>query len=294
LPDVPLIVFGSIAGVWGSAGQAAYASANAAVDALVTRRRAEGRPATSIAWGPWARVGMAADDEVADRLRRRGLAPMAPERALDALAVAVAADEGLITVADVDWERFVPVFSAARARPLFAGLATDRPSTVPAGDDLAARLSGVDAAERDRLLLRLVRDEVAGVLGHTSGASVAPGRAFRELGFDSLTAVQLRDRLIAATGVPFSPTLVFDYPNAERLAAHLAETLAPAAAPLVELTDHQIRAALAAVPVERLRESGLLAQLLDLAPPATGPQPAADLDAMNADDLVRLALGNPS
>ncbi|WP_217145505.1 type I polyketide synthase, partial [Streptomyces sp. AC627_RSS907] len=300
LPDVPLIVFSSIAGVWGSADQAAYAAANAALDAIVARRRAEGRPGTAIAWGPWARIGMAADDEVADRLRRRGLTPMPPARALDALAVAVGADDALVTVADVDWARFVPVFSTARPRPFFTGLlpSAQRTGTTPERGDLAASLADADPAERHRLLLRLVRDEVAAVLGHGSGTAVAPGRAFSELGFDSLTAVQLRDRLITVTGLPLTPTLVFDHPNAERLAGHLGETLAPAGEP-VDLPDDEIRRALAAIPVERLRESGLLPRLLRLtlagppAPPGTEPAPpSGDYDVMDVDDLVKLALGD--
>ncbi|AWS45592.1 type I polyketide synthase [Streptosporangium sp. 'caverna'] len=297
LPDVPLIVFSSIAGVWGSAEQAAYAAANAALDALIARRRARGRPGTAVAWGPWARIGMAADDHIADRLRRRGLTPMAPARALDALSVAVGANDALVTVADVDWARFVPVFSTARPRPLLTDLLPDGQTDAgPARDDLSAGLADATPAERDRILLRLVRDEVAAVLGHGSGTAVAPGRAFSELGFDSLTAVQLRDRLIAATGLSLSPTLVFDYPNAEQLAGHLRETLVPAEA-AAELPDAEIRAVLAAIPVERLRESGLLPRLLRLAPAEPGrsvPETAAptdDLDEMDLDDLVKLALG---
>jgi hypothetical protein len=308
LPDVPLVVFSSIAGVWGSAEQAAYGAANAALDALIARRRAQGRPGTAIAWGPWARIGMAADDQVADRLRRRGLTPMAPAGALDALGVAVGADDTLVTVADVDWARFVPVFSTARPRPLLTDLLTDgRLDAGPARDEpatreaLAARLADADPAERERILLRLVRDEVAGVLGHGSGNAVAPSRAFSELGFDSLTAVQLRDRLIAATGLPLAPTLVFDYPNAEQLAGHLRDTLMPAEE-AVDLPDAEIRAALAAIPVERLRESGLLPRLLRLAPAEPGRpgldaaephavEPTRDLDAMDVDDLMKLALG---
>ncbi|GCB53533.1 type I polyketide synthase [Streptomyces sp. NL15-2K] len=301
LPDVPLIVFSSIAGVWGSAEQAAYAAANAAVASLIARRRAQGRPGTAIAWGPWARIGMAADDRIADRLRRRGLTPMAPAGALDALGVAVGVDDVLVTVADVDWARFAAVFSTARSRPLLTDLFPDgRPDTPrdrpAAWDELAARLVDADPAERDRILLRLVRDEVAAVLGHASGTAVAPGRAFSELGFDSLTAVQLHDRLTAATGLPLSPTLVFDHPNAEQLAGHLKETLVPAEE-AVDLPDAEIRAALAAIPLARLRESGLLPRLLRLAPTEPGrprpdaAEPTGDLDAMDVDDLMKLALG---
>ncbi|GAA2914324.1 hypothetical protein Acy02nite_87190 [Actinoplanes cyaneus] len=289
LPEVPLIVFSSIAGIWGSGEQGAYAAANAALDALVVRRRAEGRPGTAIAWGPWARIGMAADEQVADLLRRRGLTPMAPERALEAMSVAVGAGDVCVTVADVDWKRFVPVFSAARHRPLFAELAPAPELPVPAANDLGE----LDPPERARRLLRLVRDEVAAVLGHTSGNAVPAGRAFTELGFDSLTAVQLRDRLLSATGLPLSPTLVFDYPNADALAGYLGELFAPADAQ-PDLSDAEVRAALAAIPVEWLRESGLLSRLVRLAPAVVGaaPEPESDFDDMNVDDLVKLALGD--
>ncbi|WP_433789721.1 SDR family NAD(P)-dependent oxidoreductase [Actinoplanes sp. CA-252034] len=219
------VVFSSISGVWGSAGQAAYGAANAALDALIARRRADGKPGTAVAWGPWARVGMAADEDVAGQLRRRGLDPMAPERALTALATAVGAGDEQVIVADVRWADFLPLFTATRERPFFARLA-------PAGDDagqpasgLAARLATMAGNDRQRAVLGLVRAEVAAALGHTSGDAIEPGRAFKDLGFDSLTAVDLRNRLRAATGLALPATLVFDHPDAERLTAYLLEAV---------------------------------------------------------------------
>ncbi|MEV4300867.1 SDR family NAD(P)-dependent oxidoreductase, partial [Microbispora rosea] len=223
------VVFSSISGVWGSAEQAAYGAANAALDALVERRRANGLAGTAVAWGPWSQVGMAADDETATQLRRRGLIPMDPAHALTALALAVGSGETVVTVADVRWAEFLPLFAAARPRPFLADLPEAAVLAVAPEPDagLAARLAGLAPGERQRTVLDLVRGEVALVLGHTTAEAVEPGRAFKELGFDSLTAVELRNRLRAATGLALPATLVFDYPSAERLATFLLGRLAP-------------------------------------------------------------------
>ncbi|WP_344820639.1 SDR family NAD(P)-dependent oxidoreductase, partial [Actinoplanes cyaneus] len=221
------VVFSSISGVWGSAGQAAYGAANAALDALVARRRAAGRPGTAIAWGPWARVGMAADEDIAGQLRRRGLSPMDPSRAVTAMAVAVGAGDEQVVIADVRWNDFLPIFAATRERPLFARLA---PAVTASGEQetgLAGRLATLSVAERHRIVLDLIRAEVAAVLGHTSAAAIAPDRAFKELGFDSLTAVELRNRLQSALGLALPATLVFDYPNAGRLTTFVLARLIP-------------------------------------------------------------------
>ncbi|WP_275937260.1 type I polyketide synthase, partial [Streptosporangium subroseum] len=196
------VVFSSISGVWGSGEQAAYGAANAALDGLVARRRAHGLPGTAVAWGPWAEVGMAADGEVATQLRRRGLVPLDPQRAVAALADAVGADEGALTIADVRWAEFVPLFAAARARPLFDDLVEVEAPAVAGTvfSTFGQRLAGLAVGDRERLVVEVVRTHVAAVLGHASSEAVAPGRAFKELGFDSLTAVELRNRLRAATG----------------------------------------------------------------------------------------------
>ncbi|MFE7564973.1 SDR family NAD(P)-dependent oxidoreductase, partial [Kitasatospora sp. NPDC057500] len=239
------VVFSSISGVWGSGGQAAYGAANAALDGLVARRRARGLPGTAVAWGPWAEVGMASDSAVESRLRRQGLVPLDPQRAVTAMAGAVGGDEGAVTVADVRWGEFLPLFSAVRERPLFARLAPGEAVVVSEGTGLSARLAALSSAERRRVVLALVRAEVAGVLGHTSADEIEPSRAFKELGFDSLTAVELRNRLQAVTGLVLPATLVFDYPDAERLAAFVLgrfaqgtfvsdATVAEAVAPVAE------------------------------------------------------------
>ncbi|MEV4054639.1 type I polyketide synthase [Amycolatopsis sp. NPDC049688] len=215
------VLFSSIAGVWGSGGQTAYAAANAQLDALAAQRRARGRVATSIAWGPWDGGGMAAGQAEQDHLRRRGLTPMAPARALAALKTAGGSN---VVVADVDWERFAAAFTATRPSRLLGELPEARlpEPPEPAG---TSRFAGLAPAEQRAALLTLVRAEAAQVLGHASAAAVEPNRAFTDLGFDSLTAVELRTRLAAATGLTLPPTLVFNHPTPDALAGHLQAQL---------------------------------------------------------------------
>ncbi|MGW3233903.1 beta-ketoacyl synthase N-terminal-like domain-containing protein, partial [Kitasatospora sp. NPDC001095] len=227
------VLFSSIAGVWGSGGQAAYAAANAHLDALAEQRRARGLAATAVAWGPWADGGMV-EAEAEDRLRRRGLPVLPPAQAVAALAAAVAEDEPAVVVADVDWALFVPGFTVARPRPLIGDLPEVQraltgaaPSAQPDGEanGLVQRLLALTPAERERALLDLVRTEAASVLGHHGAGAVEPVKAFRELGFDSLTAVELRNNLNAVTGLRLPASLVFDYPNAAVVAEHLLAEL---------------------------------------------------------------------
>ncbi|WP_144070231.1 type I polyketide synthase, partial [Nonomuraea indica] len=254
------VLFSSIAGVWGSAGQAAYAAANAHLDALAGHRRARGLPATAVAWGLWAEVDLgdpAAEAERREQLRRRGVPPMPPPLALAALGQALEEDRPALVLADVDWERFVPAFTALRRRPFVEDLpevagvlrAAAESRLAEAGNaELPRRLAGLTDAERRRLLLRAVRAEIAAVLGHDGADAVEPGRQLRELGLDSLAAVNLRNRLGAATGLDLPPTLVFDHPTAEDLAAHLGARLDEAARPSLDDALAGMAAAMAAIP----------------------------------------------
>ncbi|MFB7919463.1 type I polyketide synthase, partial [Streptomyces sp. NPDC056061] len=254
------VLFSSIAGSMGAAGQGNYAAANAFLDALAELRRAEGLPATSIAWGPWAEGGMAADDALEQRMRRAGLPPMDAGRAIAALQRVLDLDESAVTVADIDWARLAPGFTASRPSALLRELPEAREAmeaasvgtsgTTGADTDapLAQRLAGLSAAEAERALLDLVRAAVADVLGHADAEAVEADRAFKELGFDSLTAVELRNRLNSVTGLRLPPTLVYDYPSSTALADHLrtevlGEESAPVtgpAAPAVAVADDPI------------------------------------------------------
>ncbi|MFF8293747.1 type I polyketide synthase, partial [Streptomyces sp. NPDC016309] len=240
------VLFSSISGSVGAAGQANYAAANAYLDALAEQRRADGLAATSLAWGPWAEGGMAADEAMDARMRREGLPPMAPDTAITALAQAVGAADAALTVADVDWERFASVLAAVRPNPLISDFtavaegpaAVTGHGAVVTGADVAGtvlgRLAGMTPAEQGRELLTLVRTQVAAVLGHDGSDAVRAERAFKELGFDSLTAVELRNRLGAVTGVTLPATLVYDYPTSAALAEYLRGELAGSTAPVAD------------------------------------------------------------
>ncbi|MFE7132363.1 type I polyketide synthase [Streptomyces sp. NPDC057638] len=224
------VLYSSIAATWGSGGQSGYAAANAYLDALAAWRRAQGRTATSIAWGPWGGGGMASVDGAEEDLRRRGLLTLDPELAMGALGRALSNAVPSVSVADMEWARFVPTFTVRRASALFGELyESGEEFDAPAGNGtlsaLRDRLDGLDEQERWRKVLDLVRTEAAGALGHDSTASIEPERAFRDLGFDSLTAVEFRDRLGAATGLALVSTLVFDYPTAAVLTDQLISEL---------------------------------------------------------------------
>ncbi|MGB3443076.1 MAG: SDR family NAD(P)-dependent oxidoreductase, partial [Actinophytocola sp.] len=225
LPDADLFVlYSSIAGTWGSGGQAAYAAGNAHLDAIARARRAVGRAATSVAWGPWAGAGMAAHGGAADYLARRGLTGLRPDLALTALGRAVDSGEACVTVADVAWDRFVPAFTAVRPSPLLADLAP-QPASDQRADVPGHRLADVREADRAGFVLDLVRTHAAAVLGHPEGTVVDRNRAFTDLGFDSLTSVELRDRLAEDTGLTLPGSLVFDHPSAAALSTHLLAKL---------------------------------------------------------------------
>ncbi|HET6478789.1 MAG TPA: SDR family NAD(P)-dependent oxidoreductase, partial [Actinoplanes sp.] len=220
------VLHSSVSGVWGAGEQGAYAAANAYLLALAERRRAAGWNATALAWGPWAGGGMA-DGAVGDHLRRRGLIELDPAVALDNLAYALGSGDSGIVVADVDWGRFTPTFSAARRRPLLdtvpEAVAAQR---APVPQESGTGLAGLPAAALRRELTGRVLTATAAVLGHADPARIGADRAFTDLGFDSLTAVELRDRLTATTGLALSATLVFDHPTPAALAEHLAARVA--------------------------------------------------------------------
>jgi NAD(P)-dependent dehydrogenase (short-subunit alcohol dehydrogenase family)/acyl carrier protein len=223
------VLFSSIAATWGSGSQPGYAAANAYLDALARQRGVRGLAAVSVAWGTWGGGGMA-DWEGSTQLQRRGLALMDPSLAVKALALAIDGGEDQVTVADVDWARFAPPFTLRRPSPLIQALpevrqalaAAETGLAVPDGETaLTRQLAALPPADQVRALTDLVRAEAAAVLGHPSPAVIEPGQAFRNLGFDSLTAVELRNRLSAATGLGLPATLIFDYPTPVSLSAYL-------------------------------------------------------------------------
>ncbi len=220
------VCFSSAAGTLGSPGQGNYAAANAYLDALAQRRRAEGLPATSIAWGLWAGAGMGAEltEADAERLGRAGISPLSVERGLALLDRAIGAERAEALAIDLDPTGLRKIASLGVMPPILSGLVrTPRKRAAQAGA-LARRLAELSEAERPAAVLELVRTEAAAVLGHSSATEIEPERAFSELGFDSLAALELRNRLGEASGVRLSSTAVFDYPSAAALAGHLVDS----------------------------------------------------------------------
>ncbi|WP_055532098.1 type I polyketide synthase [Streptomyces graminilatus] len=326
------VLFSSVAGTLGAPGQGNYAAANAFLDALAEHRRAQGLPALSLPWGPWSQAtGMTSGLTDADirRMERAGLPPLAPKEGLALFTEALDQPDAVRLPLAVDTDR---LGAEGPVPPLLTGLvrtpaltrrrADDRAATPGTGGtgtaSLAAELAGLGGSDRRRRLVEEVCHQVAAVLGHASAARLDPDQSFKELGFDSLTAVELRNRMNTATGVLLPATLVFDHPTPAVLADHLyrkhfAEHLTGGADPVpagaTEQDETVIRALLNSIPIDRFRESGLLAALMELAPAAgsatIAPAPAVDdardvggstvddvdVDDMDVDDLVRMALG---
>ncbi|HWN36295.1 MAG TPA: SDR family NAD(P)-dependent oxidoreductase [Pseudonocardia sp.] len=311
------VLFSSGAAIWGSRAQAAYAAANAYLDALAGHRLARGLPATSVSWGLWGGGGMGSG-EGGDHLQRLGLRVMDPGLAVGALAGVLDRGDDLVTVADIDWARFAPVFTLHRPSALISELPpvqlalsepADETGATGAATALTEQLRSLADADRDRILTDLVRAEVAAVLGHESPDAIGAGQAFQDLGFDSLTAVELRNRLATALGRRQPATLIFDHPTPARLARHLRSELFGSAGDSESESGEEaaLRKVLSSVPIAALRRSGLLESILELADAANGePQLDGEPDLgeasepteesarildMDVADLLRIARG---
>ncbi|RBM16058.1 SDR family NAD(P)-dependent oxidoreductase, partial [Streptomyces sp. PT12] len=233
------VLFSSFSTAFSAPGLATYTPGNSYLEALAAQRRAAGLPATAVSWGTWDGAGMA-QGAVAERGRRHGVFTLPPELALAALQQILDHDETSTVVADLDWERYALIYTAERPtrrmdevpearRALDTAEAVSRTeqSAKGKGSSLVNRLASLTVAERERELTELVRSNAALVLGHESAGSVDAQQPFRHVGFDSLTAVELRNRLNAATGLKLPATLVFDYPTPKHLGAQLATLLLP-------------------------------------------------------------------
>ncbi|TDD65661.1 type I polyketide synthase, partial [Actinomadura rubrisoli] len=219
------VLFSSVAGVVGGAGQGNYAAANAYLDALAEHRRARGLHAVSLAWGLWEQDGGmtgALGDADRARMARAGILPIPTELGLGLFDAGLRADRAVLVPVRLD-----PAALRDPA-PVLRGLARV-PARRAAAPAAPAGLAELPAEERAAALLDLVLAEVADVLGHASPAALDPRRGLMELGLDSLTAVDLRNRLGAAVGERLPTTLIFDYPTAEALAGHLDAEVLPAA-----------------------------------------------------------------
>jgi acyl transferase domain-containing protein len=225
------VLFSSGAAVWGSGSQACYSAANSYLDALAEHRRANGLPATSIQWGPWSDVGMAANEPMMEFYGRRGFTYFTPEQGIAAMRTALTHGETTLCFADADWRKFVATFTARRPSLLLSGLvpATEAAPTVAdpeADSEFRRQLAAATPDQRLHLLLIHVQTHSASILGHTDPGAVNPKQPFHQQGFDSLTAVELRNRLTATTGLVLPPTLIFDHPSPTDLADFLSRQLA--------------------------------------------------------------------
>ncbi|MBB1160327.1 SDR family NAD(P)-dependent oxidoreductase, partial [Amycolatopsis sp. DR6-1] len=241
------VLFSSAAGTLGSPGQGNYAAANAFLDALAQHRRAQGLPAVSLAWGAWAEAGMASELDASGRARlvRGGMRPLSEQDGLALFDAALGSDRAVLAPMALDLGAVLRE-SGGTVPAVFRGLVripvrrTAR--SAGSGTPLAGRLAGLSADEQDRAMRTLVREQVARVLGYASAEHVELAKAFQDMGFDSLTALELRNRLNEATGLRLNATLIFDYPTPLTLAQHLREqllgaadeTIAPAAAPAAD------------------------------------------------------------
>ncbi|MGW0916902.1 SDR family NAD(P)-dependent oxidoreductase, partial [Streptomyces sp. NPDC002784] len=231
------VLYSSASGVFGGPGQANYAAANVFLDALAQHRRAQGLPATSLAWGLWAQAsamtGHLADTDI-NRVAKNGFVPLTDRTGIALFDAAAARDEAHFVAAQVDTAALRAAVAGKPVPLLLRGLVRGTARrTAETGDadrtgtlaGLAARIAALAPAERERHLLDLVRSHVAAVLGHTTPGSVDAERPFKDLGFDSLTAVELRNRVNAATGLRLPAALTFDHPTPAAVARLVAGEL---------------------------------------------------------------------
>ena len=304
------ILFSSTTGTLGGPGQANYAAANSFLDSLAAHRRERGLPGMSLAWGLWAAGdGMAGDLSEVDRMRieRGGMLAMSAQEGLDMFDAARAANKSLTIAARLDSAALRARTRAGIVPPLLRGLvrAPAPGATDTAGGLLAKRLASTPLRERERVALDLVRGEVATVLGHPSPDEIDVHRPFNELGFDSLTAVELRNRLGTASGIQLPATIVFDHPTTVALTEFLLAKLSPALGKPEDRSgrpedlsggEAELREILAAIPLARLREAGVMDTLLQLADIADTASPPVEvdqgdeIDQMDIESLVKMTL----
>ncbi|WP_262697718.1 MULTISPECIES: type I polyketide synthase [Streptomyces] len=304
------VMFSAAAGLLGAAGQGNYAAANAFLDALAVHRHAQGLPATSLAWGYWAQAtgmtgGMTDTDRA--RLARAGMVGLETEQGLALLDIAL--DSGLPTLAPIrlDLATMRREAHADDLPPLFRSLvrgAAPQAATAAVASGGAApaeAFAAMSGEDRQQALLKLVRNATATVLGHDTADAIHPAQNFRELGFDSLTAVELRNRLGAATGLRLPATLVFDHPTPTAVVRLLEELLVPAGAAAADslLTGlDSLDAALTGGIADREQRARIAVRLRELLRKADGPwqdaggdDPEEDLASASDEDLFR-ALDN--
>ncbi|WSJ12356.1 SDR family NAD(P)-dependent oxidoreductase [Nocardia sp. NBC_01327] len=288
------VLFSSVAGVFGTAGQGNYAAANAFLDALARQRRAEGLAGIALGWGAWAERGMAAELGTAERARtaRAGIGGLSDVEGLRLFDIAVRQDVAYLAPMLLDRASIV-----GETPPLLRGLIRApraRRRNAGTGDqDLPQRLAGLTPERQEQALLDLIRAEAVAVLDYSGSGRLPDGRTFTELGTDSLTALELRNRLAGATGLRLAPTVLFDHPTPAELARKLRADLFTAdPEPEDEAFDEdRFRREFAAVPISRLRAAGLLEGLLAVLDSGPGASVVDEdvIDGLAVADLISLA-----
>jgi acyl carrier protein len=297
------VMFSSIAATVGAPGQANYAAANAFLDALAAHRRAAGLPALSLAWGLWEQpsaMTAGLDGADATRITRSGLGALPTPEALDLFDTCLTAEQPQLIPARLDPTALRTLATADALPALFSKLAHTTSSRRHADNEVATRsktalaqhLHGLSADQQHTIVRELVRSHIATVLGAPTPDDIDITRAFKDLGFDSLTAIELRNRLKTATGLTLPPTIIFDYPTPTTLADHLTGHISPEPpTETAESEEMKVRDALAKIPLAVLRDAGLLNALLELANVDGGARrenvAAESIDDMDVEALVR-------
>ncbi|MEE4599290.1 type I polyketide synthase [Streptomyces sp. DSM 41524] len=300
------VLFSSAAGTFGSSGQGNYAAANAYLDALAQHRAAQGLPAISLGWGMWSQdAGMTAQlgDTDHRRLARDGLAALTSAEGMELFDTALRTGEPTVLPIKLDLGALRAQAATGAVPPLLRGLVPQprrirqkaRSAHAHDADALTERLAGAGPADRQAILLDLVRQEAAYVLGYASVGRIGPDAAFTDVGFDSLTAIELRDRLLARTGLRLPATFAFDFPTPLTLADHLNTRLGTEATRDPVLAEvARLEELVAARPPDTAKNTGVAARLRALAAklgtdapgPAGGADIEATLEAASVDDVL--------
>ncbi|WP_280275902.1 type I polyketide synthase [Nocardia wallacei] len=297
------VMFSSAAGILGSPGQANYAAANTFLDALAHYRQRCGLAGTSLAWGLWEqKTGLTEHlgDQDSARMARSGFLPMTTAEGLAMFDAAIDSGHPLVVPARID----TAALAASGSVPAIARLvARSRRRASNQGSaqqsKLSALLHGHNETEQERLILEFVRGQVAIVLGHDTPQTVPPEEPFKSLGFDSLSAVEFRNRLQTATALKIPATIVFDHPTPKALAHYLRTQITPqhTTDTDTELSESDLRSLLSRLPIDIIRNSGIAEIARGLADQHAGhgpAEPSADkaIEDLDANELIDLAMGH--
>jgi acyl transferase domain-containing protein/acyl carrier protein len=281
------VLFSSVAATLGGPGQGNYAAANGFLDALAVHRRAQGLPAVAMAWGPWEQTsGMTGQLSHADlaRMRSSGILTLSREHGLELLDAALTADRGLVALTRLD---MVTLRTRARSdelpsvlRGLIRGPVRQAAVARTSSGSLAVRLARVAGVERSRIVHELLRFHTAAVLGYGSSEALDSHRTFKDLGFDSLAAVELRNRLAVSCDLRLPATLVFDYPTLDALTGHLLEEMSVSASESIhDLDIDGLQLTLLSMSPEQVHRTGMAARLQSILSAWASADDTTDADA---------------